>query len=73
MGLFGKSDYEKYKPIYNMWLHARKSAMNRGMAPVEAGDYAMQEPMDFYGVSRSKMREIINLGQRNDWGTDRLK
>ena len=73
MGLFGKSEYEKYKPIYNMWLHARKSAVNRGLSTAQADEFAMEEPMDFYGITRSKMREIISIGHREDWGADRLK
>jgi hypothetical protein len=73
VGLFGKSEYEKYKPIYNMWLHARKSAINRGMSLADAEAYAMEEPMQFYGVSQSKMLEIIEIGRRKGWGADRLR
>lgn len=71
MGLF-TSKYQKYKPVYDMWLHVRKSAWNRGRSTIDAEQEACAQVMNFYGLSHQKLSEIVEYGQRKSWGAPRL-
>ena len=71
MGLF-TSKYQKYKPVYNMWLHVRKMYWNQGKSTDFAEQLAYLQATEFYGLSHQKLLEIVEYGQRKGWGAPRL-